>query len=155
MAQKLPIEYVRFYTDGSAARKLEVAAPKLAEPILPKPQKQKRKRVYVDPLAIFGVVVAACMLFTMVVGLVRLHDVQQDQRDMQVYIAYLQQINEQKQAEYADSYDLAQVEKTALALGMVPSSEVKHMTIDVTAPEEPEDTTLWENVGTFLAGLFA
>lgn len=155
MAQKLRIEYVQFYTDGSSAKKLEVTAPKLAEPILPKPKKQKRKRVYVDPVAIFGVVVAVCMLFTMVIGLIRLQSVRQDRQDMELYVAHLQQVHEQKQADYADSYNLADIEKTALALGMVPTSEVNHTTIVVTETVEPEAPTIWETVGTFLTGLFA
>ena len=58
MAQRLPIEYVQFYTLGTAAQKVEVAKPKLAEPVFLPPVIQKRKRVFVDPVAIFGVIVA-------------------------------------------------------------------------------------------------
>ena len=82
MAQRIPIEYVQFYTVGTAAKKVEVAEPKLAEPVFLPANVQKRKRIFVDPVAIFGMVVAVCMLFTMFVGIHRLRQVQQDSRAM-------------------------------------------------------------------------
>ena len=54
MAQRRPIEYVQFYTIGTAAQKVEVAKPKLAEPVFLPPVIRKRKKVFVDPVAIFG-----------------------------------------------------------------------------------------------------
>ena len=56
---------------------------------------------------------------------------------------------------YHDAYNLEEIEKTAMALGMVPVDQVAHRTIDVTAPMPEENISLWEQVGTFLSGLFA
>ena len=154
MAQRLPIEYVKFYTVGTAAQKVEVAKPKLAEPVFLPPVK-KRKRVFVDPVANFGVMVAICMLFTMFVGVHRLRQVRQDAAAMEQYVLHLQDINQERKDIYHSSYTLEEIEKTAMALGMVPMDQVTHQTIDVTEPAPQEAPSVWESVGTFLSGLFA
>lgn len=155
MAQRRPIEYVQFYTMGSAAQKLEVAKPKLEEPVILPRVVQKRKKVLVDPVAIFGVVVAVCMFVTMFVGVLHLRQVQSDADAMEQYVLHLQQVNEEKKDFYHESYQLDEIEKTALALGMVPMEEAAHYTIDVTEPLPEESPSVWESVGTFLSGLFA
>lgn len=157
MAQKLRIEYVQFYTDGSSAKKLDVAAPvKEKEPaFLPKTFVQKRKRIYVDPVAIVGVVVAVCMFFTLAIGMIQLRSAQQDRYNMEQYVIHLQKIHTEREEDYAASYNLEEIEKTALALGMVPLSEVSHAPIDMTEPVVQVEPTIWETVGTFLTGLFA
>lgn len=155
MAQRLPVEYVQFYTLGTAAQKVEVAKPKLAEPVFLPPVVQKRKRIFVDPVAIFGVIVAVCMLFTMFVGVHRLRQVRQDADAMEKYVLHLQNINQEKKDFYHDSYSLEEIEKTALALGMVPLNQVAHQTIDVSEPVPQKDPSVWDSVGTFLSDLFA
>ena len=155
MAQRRPIEYVQFYTIGTAAQKVEVAKPKLAEPVFLPPIIHKRKKIFVDPVAIFGVVVAVCMFFTMFVGVHHLRQVQKDAAAMEQYVLHLQQVNEEKKEIYHNSYTLEEVEKTALALGLVPMDQVAHHAIDVTEPEPPEAPSVWDSVGTFLSGLFA
>ena len=155
MAQRIPIEYVQFYTVGTAAKKVEVAEPKLAEPVFLPPTVQKRKRIFVDPVAIFGMVVAVCMLFTMFVGIHRLRQVQQDSRAMEQYVLHLQQVNQERKEIYHNSYTLEEIEKTALALGMVPMDQVAHQTIDITEPAPQETPSAWDSVGTFLSDLFA
>ena len=156
MAQPMRVEYVQFYTYGSTARKLEllvpgkpVAAPKA------KPQVQKRKRVYVDPVAIFGVIVAVCMLITMFIGLHQLQLARQETVVMEAYVMQLQKENDSYQRQYRDSFNLEDIEKTAVALGMVPMSEVNHSTIDVTEPVQEQEATTWETFTTFLTNLFA
>lgn len=155
MAQRRPIEYVQFYTLGSAAQKVEVAKPQLAEPVFLPPVIRKRKKVFVDPVAIFGVVVAVCMLITMFVGVGHLRQVRQDADAMEQYVLYLQQVNQEKKDKYHQAYTLEEIEKTALALGMVPMDQVAHQTIDVTPVASEEEPTVLESFGTFLSGLFA
>ena len=155
MTQRRPIEYVQFYTVGSAARKLEVEKIQLAEPVFQNAVPIKRKKVYVDPVAICGMLVAFCMLLTLFVGFFHLRNVQQDRIAMENYVIHLQHVNAERKEIYHDAYNLEEVEKTARALGMVPVDQVAHRTIDVTEPM-PEDTiSVWEQVGTFLSGLFA
>ena len=68
MVPKHDILYVNFYTDGSAARKPQAAIP----PVQPrkKPQNARRKKtLYLDPVAVCSLMVAAVMLIMMAVGL--------------------------------------------------------------------------------------
>jgi carbohydrate diacid regulator len=48
-----------------------------------------------------------------------------------------------------------ELEKIALAMGMVPSSQVPHISMDVTVPQQEAEPTAWENFCAFLTGLFA
>lgn len=155
MTQRRPIEYVQFYTVGSAARKLEVEKIQLAEPVFQNAVPIKRKKVYVDPVAICGMLVALCMLLTLFVGFFQLRNVQQDRVAMENYVIHLQHVNAERKETYRESYNLEEIEKTARALGMVPVDQVTHQTIDITVPMPEENVSVWEQVGTFLSGLFA
>ena len=155
MTQRRPIEYVQFYTVGTAAKKMEVAKPKLAEPVFLPPVAVKRKKVYVDPVPVLGMLVAICMLFTMLIGVQHLRQVRQDTEAMEQYVLHLQQINDEKQEIYHSSYSLEEIEKTAIALGMVPADQVLHQIIDVSEPPIQEEPSFLDSVGTFLSGLFA
>lgn len=155
MTQRRPIEYVQFYTVGTAAKKVEVAKPKLAEPVFLPPIVHKRKKVYVDPVPVLGMLVAICMLFTMLIGVNHLRQVRQDTEAMEQYVLHLQQVNDEKQELYHNSYSLEEIEKTAIALGMVPADQVLHQIIDVSEPPAQEEPSLFDSVGTFLSGLFA
>ena len=78
MAAKVDVQYIRFYTDGSAAKQVA--------PLFPEEKKARRARarkaarrmtIYVDPVAIFSIVVAAALLICMVVGLASLQQARQ------------------------------------------------------------------------------
>ncbi len=155
MTQRRPIEYVQFYTVGTAAQKVEVRKAELPEAVILPTVVRKRKKVFVDPVAIFGMIVAVCMLLTMFVGVQQLRQVQQDADAMEKYVLHLQQVNEEKKEIYHSSYTLEEIEKTALALGMVPADQVSHRNIDVTEPMPEQEPTAWESFTTFLSGLFA
>lgn len=156
MAQRTSVQYIRYCTDGTAARKLDFAVPgKKKTAVLPKPKKMRVKKVYVDPVAVLGVVVALCMLIVMAVGVNQLQQARREAANMELYISRLTRENEELTAQYADSYDIAMVEQTALALGMVPSRQVASTQILVEVPEVVEEPTIWETIGTFLTGLFA
>ena len=154
-AYKHNVQYVNYYTDGSAARKLELTVPQRKTAVLPKPRKVKRVKIYVDPVAIVGVVVAVCMLIVLAVGIVQLQDARSDMHLMERYVSQLTRENEQLAMDYANSYDLGDVERMAQTLGMIPSAQAQHTQIHITLPAVAEEPTLWENIGTFLAGLFA
>ena len=155
MTQRMQAQYVQFYIQGSSAMQLNPVTPVKAEPIREiQPRTHKRIRVFVDPVALFGVMVALCMIITIFVGMGHLEKAQLDVQQMEQYVVYLQHQNKNIKAEYTSSYNLDDIEKTALALGMVPAENVNHFYIDVTEPVV-EKPSLWENVGTFLTGLFA
>ena len=151
---QMKVQYIRYSTDGSAARQpLPAFAPWQAKAALIV-FTQKRIRVFVDPVAILGIAVAVCMLVMMAVGVFRLQAVRQEAAQMQSYVTELSAENKALQIEYENSYDLESVKQTALALGMVPSQEIQK--ISVTLPEtEVQQQNVAQRIGNFLAGLFA
>ena len=154
MAQRVNVQYVQFYTQGSAARKV---MPKISARLreLPRMKKRAVRRIYVDPVAILGTAVAVCMLVMMVAGVNQLLAQQQKTAQLEQYVERLQMENRQLQAEYAASCDLEAIEKTALALGMIPQQEATRIPIRVELPQEQAPISLWSRIGTFLTGLFA
>lgn len=153
-AYKHNVQYVRFYTDGTAARKLDAVSERKTAS-LPKPHKAKRRKIYVDPVAFLGVAVAICMLIVLAVGIVQLQEARAEEALMEQYVSQLTREKEELTIAYANSYNLADVEKTALALGMIPSAQAQQSQIQVTLPVPAEEPTVWETIGTFLTGLFA
>ncbi len=156
MAMQPDIQYISFYMDGSAAKKMEqqllhpAAAPK------PKQRKVKRRVVTIDPVAVLGLVVAVVMLITMGSGIARYRQSLQTQQEMRQYILALQQENIQLQQTYEAGYDLEEIRQIAEAVGMVPAQEVEHISIPVTLPRQDQaEPSFWEKVSAFVAGLFA
>ncbi len=154
MAQ-LDVQYVRYSTDGSAARQFLPVYPKKQRTAIAKPHRQTRTRIYIDPVAILGIAVATCMLIMMVAGVFQFRAAQAQAESMESYVTSLQAENKALENTYVTGYDLDEVEKTALALGMVPEDSVKQVSISVTVPQPEENVTVLEHIGIFLAGLFA
>lgn len=154
MAQRPSVQYVQFYTDGSAARKVETVTP-LPVAKLPKARKLKRITLHIDPVAIGGIAMAVVMLVLMLVGVGQLISARQNVAQLENRVAVLQAEQRDLNVTYEGSLDIADVEKTALALGMVPKDQVKHVLMQV--PEVPQEKTpgAWEQIYMFLAGLFA
>lgn len=156
MAQRIDVQYVQFYTSGSAAQKVAPAI-SVHTGALPRVTKRRVRRIYVDPVAILGSAVAVCMLVMMLVGLSNLRTEQDKTAEMVHYVSQLQEENAMLRAWYVEECDLEKVEETALALGMVPRESVEHISIEVELPpiEEEVPVSLWQKIGTFLTGLFA
>lgn len=156
MAQRVDIQYVQFYTSGSAAKQVAPAI-SVHTGALPQVKKRRVRRIYVDPVAILGSAVAVCMLVMMLVGLSDLRAEQAKTAEMVNYVSQLQEENAMLHAWYVEECDLEKVEETALALGMVPRESVEHISIEVELPpvEEEVPVSLWQRIGTFLTGLFA
>ena len=131
MANRKPVQYIQFYTDGSAARQPEIRP--VRKP-LPKPRKARKPRyvLYVCPVALCGILAAAVLLVMMAVGSVRLYRAKQAQAAMAEYVAHLEWDNALKKSEYEASLDLEKIRREALALGLVPQEEISHMEISVT-----------------------
>ena len=129
MAPQSQVQYIRYYTAGSAARKL---APEIQQhpKAAPRPKKAKRVVLYIDPVAILGIVTAVFMLVCMLVGLVQLNETYRQRDELSGQVQQLIQKNESLRTQYNEGYDLEQIEKTALALGMVPAEQVAHVSID-------------------------
>lgn len=156
MAQRIDVQYVQYYTSGSAARHI-VPAVAVHSTAVPKVKKQKVYRIFVDPVAMLGIVVAICMLITMTVGCFKLKQAQRETVMLERYVEHLEREKAQLQQKFDDKCNMAEIEKTALALGMVPKDHVEQKTIYVEIPviEQTEQVSLWNRLGTFLTGIFA
>ena len=158
MANKPEIQYVQFFVDGSAAKKLESVAP-AHNPKTTSAQtarKPKRKLIFLDPVAIVGIVVSVVMLVMMVSGVNELKQAREQARAMEVCVAQLRLDNRDLRETYDEQIDLSRIKDQALALGMIPASQAKESVITLRAPVAAEETlSLREQVGTFLTSLFA
>lgn len=157
MANRHEIQYVQFYVDGSAARKLDTVAPvKEKQQRTSAVRRPKRKNVYIDPVAILGIVVSVALFVSMLVGFHQLKTAQAEQAAMDLYVGQLKLSNHALQEQFHETVNLSDIEQKALALGMVPATEVRTTTIQISEPELTEEpASVWEQVGTFLASLFA
>lgn len=154
MARYPEVRYIRYYTDGSAARELQMPAPRKKKSKLPAVRRRKVRAFRVDPLALCGIVMAAVMLVMMILGSVQLYGLQKENARMEGYIADLSTDHAELLHKYNTGYDLEAVEQTALAMGMIPAEEATTITIQVPGPVEDAEG-VWENFYAILAGIFA
>ena len=154
MARHTSVEYIRFTTDGNAARKVEVAEP-IKTMRLPRVKKQKSITWRIDPLALTAIAMTLVMALCMVVGVLQLDAVRQENAAMQAHVENLQQQNEELQTYFEENCDMDRIERTAMALGMVPKDQVICIRIQVPQEIVEEQPGAWERFTTFLSGLFA
>ena len=157
MNQKPKIQYVgQFYVHGSEARQLQLQEEKRqAKTRLPRVKIQAIEKIYVDPVALMGIAVAVVMLVTMVLGAVQIKRDWDQYERVSAYVSELKRENARMSHAYRSSYDLADIESKALAMGLVPRSEVQTMSVSVTVPEPEVEITRVEEIKLFLEGLFA
>ncbi len=155
MANRVDIQYVDFSVDGNAARKISAAPRKKVR--LPKEKKKTRYVLCLDPLSFCGIVLAVLMLVLMGTGVAHLKDAYAQNQQMSAYVEALSEENASLREEFTQVCDLSEVERLALALGMVPREDAPQTRISTyVAPEEPpRQMNLWEQIGLFLASLFA
>ena len=155
MARQPEIQYIRYYTDGSAARQPEVQLVPKKKPA-PKQNPIPVKKIQIDPLAMAGILVSCVLLLCMVAGFAEWSSLHQQRQQMQQYVQTLQQENTVLADAYIAGYELEEVEKMALALGMVPQQDVQHITVQMPSPEQvTQEENFWQHLTHFLAGLFA
>ena len=157
MAQKPEIQYIgQFYIHGSEAKELaRKNEQKKAKTELPLHRFQRVRKVYVDPLAICSLMIAAVMIIGMVAGMLSLQTAWEELETARVYVSELETRNSVLTAQYRAGYDLETVRSAAIAMGMVPVSEVQTVKLNVTVPEVQPEPTLVDDILWFLHGLFA
>ena len=157
MARKNDIRYIQFYTDGSAARKLE---PKQTKPRrkVPRPRQRRQSEwvLSVDFAAVGAVVLALLLAGMLGRGLLRLHEANQYREQMRFSQAETERRNQDLRQAYSEQIDLAAVEKTAKDMGLVPVEQSPAFSISP-APEQTEEpeTDIWQRIAAFLQDLFA
>ena len=157
MARKAEVHYVNFYMAGSTAPKFEpkpIVQPK-QEVRMPRPRRQKKIVLHVDPIAVAGIGLAFIMLIMMIVGMFQLGQAQKQANQMGAYFQHLQAENVQLEQEYRAGYDAEEIKQIASAMGMIPKEQAQHIEITVEVPEMEKEPTAWESFCTFLADLFA
>lgn len=135
MAQGVNVQYVQYYTAGSAAKKLAPPVP-VRTGVLPQAKPRQRVKIYLDPVALVGTLVAVTMLVMMLVGWSGLQAEQAKTAEMTTQVEVLRQENEALRTQYAEQCNLEEIRETALALGMVPKETVTHTLIQVSVPAE-------------------
>ena len=156
MAQKTKVQYINFYTSGSAAYQYEPEIVRAKPEVkLPKPRRQKRILIKVDPVAVFGVCVAVVLLVMMISGVCQLATAWQRQAEMASYVQRLEAENTQLRETYEQGYDLDEIYEIATAMGMIPAEQAERIQVQVPQMELAEEPSGWENFCMFLSGLFA
>lgn len=151
MARKAAIQYVSFYSAGSAAHQIDLK-PVTKQAKLPAPRRAKRKVVYVDPVAIAGIVVAVVMLIVMLAGLVQFSAAHSRQMELENYVLSLQQRNETLEETYYNGFDPDEIRSIALARGMIPAEHAQVIYVPSQQVEPQQETkSFWM----ILADLFA
>ena len=155
MVQKPEIQYVgQFYVHGSEAR--ETAARESRRKsgyLLPAVRPNREHRIYVDPVALCAMAVAVVMLVALALGAVRISESWHEYDAMERYLSELKKENSRLEQDYRSGYDLEEIRASALAIGMVPASEVKVIPVRVTLPEPEPERSVWQEVTDFLREL--
>jgi len=157
MAYKPDIQYItQFYSYGSEAKVLELKPAKAKKKTaLPKAVPQQKICIQVDLVAWIAVILAVALVALMAVGVNNYVSARNAYEVMTDHVIELQNFNVQKQQEYVQMYDLADVEEKALALGMIPVEDAKVVFISPVLPEPQPEAPWWEDISWFLKGLFA
>ncbi len=150
---KPDIQYIRYYTAGSAAEKL---APAFREEVKPARRRAKKPVLYIDPVAILGMMTAVILVVCMFVGLSGLNKAQAEYARADAYTRQLENKNEALSKQYTQGYDLEELRLEAVLMGYVPASQVQHLTITVAEPvPQEQEPGFFEAIGIFLTELFA
>ncbi len=154
MARVNKVQYVNFYTAGSAAYKFEPKPLPKKQATLPRIRRKKRIVIHVDPVAVLCGCVAVVLLVMMLSSLAQFTVVHKQEQQMAEYVEQLRQENSALQEEYRSGYNLDEIRDIALGMGMIPAEQAEHVKVELNVPQV-EQPTAWDNFCTFLAGLFA
>ena len=152
MDQKPVIQYVgQFYVYGSEVKAKKKNEPKL--PLLPKLKQTREHRIYVDPVAVGGIVLAVAVLVALVVGAIQLTVCMNQYNEASQTLSEVKRENARLEHAYRTGLNLESIRQRAEELGLVAESEVTHASITVTVPEPQREPSAWENFLWFLSGL--
>lgn len=154
MARKFNERYVRYYTFGSTAAKLDREERRAALPQY-KPN-EKREPLAVDPVALVGNVVAVVLALLMVVGMVQMAITSAQVHDMETRVMSLEKEQELLQEKYESGYDLNEIRVAAESMGMVPEEDAIRVSVNVpAAPVETVQLSWWDSMILSLRQFFA
>lgn len=155
MAPKPKIQYVgQFYVYGSEARALEVEAQKeKAKTRLPKIRLDRFQKLYIDPVALGGLLVAAVILTVLVLGMHKLNESWQEYGRMSAYLTELKRTNATLSHSYHTGYDSDTVREAAKSVGYVENEDAQYMLITPRVPKKAAEPTLKDDIIWFVRSL--
>lgn len=154
MSRKTTERYVRYYTFGSAAAKLDHTGRRATLPKYNDPN--KRKPLVIDPVSVLGTTVAVVLAVLMVVGMIQMAVTAGAVREAQTRVAVLEQEQKLLLEKYESSYDLNEIRVSAESMGMIPAEEAARVRIEVPAETiQVQQLSWWDNVLLSLRQLFA
>ena len=157
MARSNDVQYIRFYSYGSAAEKVELTPREKKKVTLPRPRLDRvgEKIQKMDPLALLGMTVAVAMLLCMLLGVAKVNRVNAELQDAKLLVSKLEAENDRRRTEYAHELDLAEIRVSAEAMGLGPVEEGRHVKLRLPEPVAVEEITWWEQWILDFKALFA
>ena len=154
MARKYNDRYVRYYTFGSTAAKLDHVERKAS---LPEPKTpEKRKPIPFDPFAFAGNAVVIFLAILMIVGLFQVAGISRQVEQMQTTVTALEMERDLLQERYESGYDLEEVRAAAESMGMIPEEEAIHVRVQTPAERmEVQQLSWWDSLLLGLRQIFA
>ena len=154
MARKTTERYVRYYTFGSTAVKLDRRERKAALPEYKTPE--KRKPIAVDPIALVGSAVAVLLAVLMLVGFAQVAHTSAKVQKLQTQVMTLELEQEQLRQKYESGYDLEEVRVAAESTGMIPAEDAIHVRVELpTDTIQIEHLSWWDSMLLSLRRFFA
>ena len=154
MARKTTERYVRYYTFGSTAAKLDRRERKAALPQYKTPE--KRKPIPVDPVALVGSAVAVLLAILMLVGFAQVAHTSAQVKKLETQVMTLELEQEQLRQKYESGYDLEEVRAAAESMGMIPVEEAIHVRVELPAESvQIEHLSWWDSMLLSLRRFFA
>ena len=154
MARKTTERYVRYYTFGSTAVKLDRRERKAALPEYKTPE--KRKPIAVDPIALVGSAVAVLLAVLMLVGFAQVAHTSAQVQKLQTQVMTLELEQEQLRQKYEAGYDLEEVRAAAESMGMIPVEDAIHVRVELpTDTIQIEHLSWWDSMLLSLRRFFA
>lgn len=141
MARKTTERYVRYYTFGSTAAKLDRQERKAALPQYKTPE--KRKPIPVDPVALVGSAVAVLLAILMLVGFAQVAHTSAQVRKLETQVMTLELEQEQLRQKYENGYNLEEVRVAAESMGMIPMEDAIHVRVELPAETIQIETLSW------------
>lgn len=153
MARRNNERYVRYYTFGSTAAKLE-AERKAALPEYK--TAQKRKPIEIDPVSALGNAVAIVLAVLMLVGIFQVAGTAAQVRALETQVTALEMEQQMLQEQYASGYDLEEVRVAAESMGMIPAEDAVRVSVQVPAETvEVQSLSWWDSFVLTLRQFFA
>ena len=155
MAQKTEIQYVgQVYVFGREAPQPK-AQPKKSKVKRPELHLKRLQKVYVDPVALCGVLIAVVMLSFLIAGAYHLRDTRTAYDQMKAQLVDLKRDNLKRNHEYRTSYNLEEIRAQAEKLGMVDAEEAERFTVFFSVPKEEKKNSAWDDFVWLISGMFS